>query len=61
MERLMRCKRCSPGPDGIGYEFWQHAPASFRKVLYTLYLHICTHGVAPDGMNEALLIFLAKG
>ena len=50
----------APGPDGLGYPFWQDAPEPFIRMLYNLYLALLSGTALPHDFNHAYIFFLLK-
>ena len=51
----------APGPDGIPFACWKHAPTSLKHNLYAAYVALLSGSGVPDDFNIAFMIFLPKG
>ena len=60
-KKLASTNNSKPGPDGVPYAFWRHAPDTAVRDLYQLYTDILHEATVDDDFNESNFVFLPKG
>jgi len=56
---LSRMCNTAPGPDGIVYGYWKHAPASVKRYLYDRYVNAFNGGDLPGDFNFSFCFVLS--